>query len=61
MFARTDDLNGMLLEARSVRARWMVEAQYACECNDADREVACEYQICLVDGLIALLQRELIH
>jgi hypothetical protein len=61
MLTRPEDLKGMLLEARAVRAHWMVEAQRAVELSDTGREVACEYQLCLVDGLIALLQRELVH
>jgi hypothetical protein len=61
MFTRPDDLKGILLEARAVRDRWMIEARHAVERSDDDREVACEYQLCLIDGLIALIQRELVH
>ena len=61
MLTRPDDLKCMLVEARAVRARWMAEAERALARSDADREVACEYQLCLIDGLIALIQRELLH
>jgi len=50
-----------LLEANAIRASWMLEAQRAVEQSDGGREVACEYQLCLIDGLIALVQRELLR
>ena len=61
MLTRPDDLNQMLVNATVVRARWVKEARRAVEESDDDREVACEYQLCLIDGLIALIRRELLH
>lgn len=53
--------NQMLLEATVIRACWIEEAQRAAQRSDDDREVVCEYQLCLIDGLIALLGRGLLH
>jgi hypothetical protein len=61
MLTRPDDLNRMLLEAQATRACWAQEAQRAIEEHDGGREVACEYQLCLIDGLIALIQHSLVH
>jgi hypothetical protein len=61
MLTRPDDLQQMLVDAASVRVRWVKEARRAIKESDDDREVACEYQLCLIDGLIALIRRELLH
>ena len=61
MLTASDDLYRTLLEANAMRACWMLEAQRAMELSDGGREVACEYQLCLIDGLIALIRRELLR
>jgi len=61
MLTRPDDLYQTLLEANAIRACWMLEAGRAVEESDGGREVACEYQLCLIDGLIALVRRELLR
>jgi hypothetical protein len=57
MDSRQHDLSTMLLDARAVRACWRAELQRAATTHDADREVLCEYQISIVDGLIAVISK----
>jgi hypothetical protein len=61
MLNPTSNLYRTLLEANATRACWRLEAQRAVELSDDGREVACEYQLCLIDGLIALIRRELLR
>jgi hypothetical protein len=61
MLTGANELDRMLVEAQATRARWAEEAQLAIEQSDGGREVACEYQLCLIDGLIALIEHSLLH
>lgn len=61
MLTLADDLDARLLQAKAMRVCWMMEAEHAMERSDAEREVACEYHLCLIDGLIALIERELVR
>jgi hypothetical protein len=54
-------LDDRLLQAKAMRVCWMMEAEHAMERSDAEREVACEYHLSLIDGLIALIERELVR
>jgi hypothetical protein len=49
------DLSTMLLDARALRACWRAELARVATTRDGDHEVLCEYQISIIDGLIALL------
>jgi hypothetical protein len=59
MLTRADELDDRLLQANAMRVCWMMEAEDAVESSDAGREVTCEYHLCLIDGLIALIERDL--
>jgi hypothetical protein len=61
MLTSAEDLNDRLLQAKAMRVCWMMEAEHATDSSDADREVACEYHLSLIDGLIALIERELVR
>jgi hypothetical protein len=50
------DLNEMLMQARAVHVSWQAEAELAATACDDEREVVCEYQMSMTDGLIALLK-----
>jgi hypothetical protein len=60
MLSRANELDDRLLQAKAMRVCWMMEAEDAVERSDPEREVACEYHLCLIDGLIALIERELV-
>jgi hypothetical protein len=61
MLTTAEDLDNRLLQAKAMRVCWMMEAENAMECSDPDREVACEYHLSLIDGMIALIERELVR
>ena len=50
----------MLMQARAVHASWQAEAELAATACDDEREVVCEYQMSMTDGLIALLKHLLV-